>query len=119
MLDERAAHTTPLLFSEHVSVSNEVDVAHVLDSHYADQLAVHFVAPELDAFRDLLIELVERHVRFVPAIGRNRLAICLSSLIYNREDPIALIAATKSNLRHLALRPDRCRRLGGALSPAL
>src|SRR5437773_3403284 len=100
MIDEGATHTTSLLPAQDIGVSNEVDVAHVLDSHHADQFSVDFVAPEPDAIGDLVIELLDGHVRLMPVVMWDRFTIRLSSLIHDRENPIALIAAAKSNLRH-------------------
>src|SRR5256885_759021 len=94
MLDQLATNTAPLLPRQNVSVANQIDVAHVLNSHHTDQLALRLVAPERDAISDLALELLHRHVRLMPTVGRNRCAISLGGFINDRQDPIALVRAT-------------------------
>ena len=70
MREQRAPHSLALAGGRHVGVPDQVDVTDRLDAHDAEQRAVLLVAPEHDARGDLAIELVEIHVRLVPAIRR-------------------------------------------------
>ena len=100
MLEQRAADAAPLAAGRDVCVADQVDVAHGLDAHDAQQRAVGLVAPERHPGGDLAVELVRRHVRLVPAIGGDHSAIRLGGLVHDREDRGALVVAAGANVAH-------------------
>jgi hypothetical protein len=83
-------------------VTNEIDVAHRLVAHHADQRPVLLIAPEHDSGGDLGIELVLRHVGFVPPVGRDYSAISLSGSVDDCEDGGALVITTAADVAHEA-----------------
>jgi len=65
------------LLWQNVRVPNEIDVAHRLQAHQAREPLICFIAPEHDTGGYLIVELVPRHVRLVPPIGRDHTPISL------------------------------------------
>jgi hypothetical protein len=100
MLEQRAADAVPLAAEGHIGVADQIDVAHRLDSHDADQRAVGLVAPERDPGGDLAIELAQRHVRLVPAIGWDDATICLGGSVDDREDRRSLVITARADAGH-------------------
>jgi hypothetical protein len=90
----------PLAGGGDVGVANKVDVPHGLDPHDADQLAIDLMAPELDPGRDFAIELLRRHVRLVPAIGRDDAAIGLRGGVDDPADRLALVITAAADGPH-------------------
>ena len=84
--EQCAANAALLIAGQYVSVTNEIDVAHRLKSHHADEPALLLIAPERYAGGDLLIELRRWHVGNVPSIGGDHPAIGFGSSIDDRED---------------------------------
>jgi hypothetical protein len=60
-----------------VGMPDQVDVSHRLDPHHPDQLTAGLVSPERHPGRDLLVELIRRHIRLAPAVGGYHAAIRL------------------------------------------
>jgi len=48
MLQQGGADAVPLMRGKHIGVADQIDVAHRLDAHDADQRVIGFAAPELD-----------------------------------------------------------------------
>ena len=111
MLEQRAADAVALAGGRHVGVADQVHVAHRLDAHDRHQLAAGLVAPERDSGGDLALELVQRHVRLVPAVGRDHAAVCLGGGVDDRGDRRALVipAGADGAVRHGAGRSWRQR----------
>jgi hypothetical protein len=100
VLEQRAADAAALRVRQHVGVADQIDVADGLDAHHPQQRAAVLVAPERDAGGDLGRELVHRHVRLVPAVGRYDVAVRLGGGVDDREDRLALVLAAGSDVRH-------------------
>src|SRR5438067_2194578 len=71
LFDQRRANAEPLAIRPHIGVTNEIDVSHGLNAHYADELTADISAPERDTGRDVPAKVGVRHVGLVPAIGRD------------------------------------------------
>src|SRR5216683_6752803 len=84
-------------------MADQIDVAHRLDAHHADQRVILFDTPEGDPGSDLGIELAGRHVRLMPAFGGNDATIGLRRSIDDRENGDTLVDATEADVAH---RPD-------------
>src|SRR6267143_5920866 len=69
VLQQLLADAFTALRALHVGVADEADLAAVLDAHHADERAAGLVAPERDPLADLPLQLLEGHVRLVPAVG--------------------------------------------------
>src|SRR5689334_19056885 len=91
MAKESPANAAPLATRQDVSVTNEIDIANRLNTHHAYKAAVFFIAPEHHAGLDLAVELVRRHVGFVPPIGWDHATIGLGSRVDDREDGRAIV----------------------------
>jgi hypothetical protein len=87
-------------------VADQVDLGKPLDAHDPEQLAVVLVAPELDAGRDLAVQLAHRHVRLVPAVGRDYAAVRLGCGVDDREDRLALVVTARADARHRSPPPE-------------
>ena len=87
----------PLIARKNVSVSDEIDVPHRLNAHHAYEHAICRMAPERNSSRYLAIELVRRHVGYMPAIGRDHAPIGFSCIIDNRQHGVAIVIAARAN----------------------
>ena len=94
MRDQLRADAAALLAGQDVGVADQVDVSHRLDTHHAEQHAIHFITPEFDPGGDLAVELPRRHVWLVPAIVGNHAPVRLGSGLDDREYRRALVVAT-------------------------
>ena len=72
-------------------MADEVDVSNRLDTHDPDQHAVHLVSPKLNARSDLVIQFAGRHVRLVPAVGRDDASIRGGGAVDDRENRLAVV----------------------------
>jgi hypothetical protein len=84
-------------------MSNQVDIAHGLNAHHADEPTVLQVTPELNAGARLGTELRRRHVGLVPTVRRDDAAVSLSRSIDDAQDERRLIlAALAQHAGHLS-----------------
>ena len=91
-----------------VAARDQGDVAAILYPHHADQLATRHASPEGDAADDLLFQLIEGHVRVVPAVGGNDASIGSRRVVDDREHGRKIIRAARTD-RHdlMTLAPAR------------
>jgi hypothetical protein len=66
------------------------------------------VAPEHDAGGAFAVELVARHVRLAPAVGRNHTAIGLGGGIDDGKNVVALVIATWADSHRVAPQQLKC-----------
>src|SRR5258708_32622576 len=80
MMEQRGADAAPLAAGQDVGVTDQIDVAHRLDTHHTDQFALSLIAPEFDSGGDFAVELPQGHIGFVPPIGRDdtTIGLCVS-----------------------------------------
>src|SRR6267154_5144455 len=90
----------PLTARQDVSVSDEIDVPHRLDAHHAYEHAIRRMAPERNSGGYLAVEFVQRHVGYMPAIGRDHAAIGFGCSIDNRQHGVAIVVAARANDVH-------------------
>src|SRR5258708_5108118 len=100
MMKKRGADAAPLAAGQDVGVTDQIDVAHRLDAHHTDQFALSLIAPEFDSSGDLAVELLQGHIGFVPAIGRDYAAIGLGGGVDDGEDGPAFVVATGADVAH-------------------
>src|ERR1700676_4598898 len=90
----------PLAEGQNIGVTNQIDVAHPLDTHHADQRALLLIAPEHDLGCNLAIELLRCHIGLVPPVGGNHSAISLCRCVYDFEDVGTLILTARADDAH-------------------
>lgn len=73
-----------------VGMTNQTDVASVLQTHDPKKLPVPFQTPETNTFLDLLFELFKGHVRFTPTVNRNDAPIRLSTIVDDLKDGVQI-----------------------------
>src|SRR5438309_9066022 len=97
MLEEAASHPAALARREHVCMTDQIDVTHLLNAHHSYQFSVCLIAPEYDAARDLALELFQGHIWLVPAVVRDHPAICLRRGVHDREHRRDLVASAEAD----------------------
>src|SRR5258708_33376523 len=102
MPQQRAADAVPLIAGQNVCVTYQINIAHRLNAHDADQGTIILAAPERHAGGDLAVQLALRHIGIVPSIGRDHAAIGFGRSIDYREDHRPIILATGSDRAHRA-----------------
>src|SRR5580700_5509517 len=100
MMKQRGTDASPLAAGQDVGVADQIEVAHGLDAHHTNQFALSLIAPEFDSGGDLAVELLQGHIGFVPAIGRDYAAIGLGGGVDDGEDGPALVTATGTDAAH-------------------
>src|SRR6267378_3435880 len=68
VLQQLLADAFATLRGLHVGMADEAHLAAILDAHHADERAAGLTTPERDALADLPLQLIEGHVRLVPAV---------------------------------------------------
>jgi hypothetical protein len=72
-------------------VADEGYVPDVLNAHHARERAVLLVPPEVDAGGDLVAELLARHVRLGPAVGRDHASIGRGGVVDDLVDRLEVL----------------------------
>src|SRR3990172_6323261 len=72
----------------------ERHVLHFLNAHHAEKCTVFFVPPEHDARIHLMPEIFPRHIGLMPAVCWDDAVVCLSSVVYDREDGFEISTIT-------------------------
>src|SRR5439155_3557381 len=75
------SNTATLIAREHVCMTNQRCITHLLYSHDANQRSRIIPSPKLDTGGDLCQQFGARHVRFMPAIGWNHAFVCSRSFV--------------------------------------
>src|SRR5258708_19546049 len=100
MMKQGGTDAAPLAAGQDVGVTDQIDVAHRLDAHHADQFALSLIAPEFDSGGDLAVELLQGHIGLVPTIGRDYAAIGLSGGVDDGPAGPLFGGATTPDLAH-------------------
>src|SRR5258708_28212619 len=100
MMEQRGADAAPLAAGQDVGVTDQIDVAHRLDTHHTDQFALSLIAPEFDSGGDFAVELPQGHIGFVPPIGRDDATIGLGGSVDDGENGPVFVGATAADVAH-------------------
>ncbi len=90
MLQQLSALAPALPVGPHIGVTDEDHILHRLRSHDRDQAASYFRTRETNPRRDFMTKLSSRHVRIVPAVGRDNPAIRLGAVIDDGKDRLEI-----------------------------
>jgi hypothetical protein len=85
---------------QNVSVSYQIDITNLLNTHDADECGVLLGAPELDASRHFSSQLICGHVGLMPAVCGDHALISLRGQIDDAEHCGLLTISTASYIRH-------------------
>ena len=97
MLEQGTAAAVSLAPRQDISMADQLDVAHPLNSHHADERTVGHATPESHSCRELLIKLVRRHVGLLPAVRRDHVPVGLGCAVDDLKDPRAFQIMTRAN----------------------
>ena len=97
MRQQRAPDASTLITRRDVRMTNQLDVAHPLNTHHSDQPIIHLISPELHTGRYFVLELPRRHVRLVPAIIGYLSPISLRRRVHDLQDSGVVLGATRAD----------------------
>jgi len=69
-------------------MTNERNVASILNSHNPKKLPIIFQPPKYDTIFNFFSEFFRGHVWLMPTVCRNNSFICLCSIIYDFKYPV-------------------------------
>ena len=95
---------------QNVRVTDQLDIAHLLNPHHADERAVGLVPPERHSSREFAIQLVRRHIRVGQEALRDDPTVGLGCGVNDPEDARTLEFATGPNGAHTGAMYGTCRR---------
>src|SRR5262249_12505807 len=81
-------------------VTNEIDVAHRLEAHHADELVVELISPQDNSGSNLAIELGGGHVGLMPPVRRDHTPIGQCRGVNDREHVLAIAVMAEANVAH-------------------
>lgn len=113
MVEQDAAQSLVPVRRRDVGVADQSHVLHWLYAHDADQDAIDLHTGESNTFGDFVLQLFQRYVRFLPAVGGNCAPVSLGSVIDDLEHPLQIVRPAGADhlicdpglkLDHIALR---------------
>src|SRR5579883_294909 len=82
-IEQFGADSAASMAGFYIGVADERDIADLLNAHDAEESARLVPTPELDSSFDFGRKRGTRHIRLVPAVRRDRAAVCFGGIIDN------------------------------------